>query len=198
MKLEAVLIVAAALALATGCASSPPFHSATEDVAMVPASGTVEFAIAECGSVTEVEYHITKEALPEKVKAAADEMFPGSIIVDAEKEYQGDELFYEVTKKKGAQEFEVMMTPKGKPYRMEIEAKPTEVPAEILAAADKAVPGGMRKKVEKILDGEENLLEYHIKKEVKGIKYKILVTTEGEVHAVYRETLAEIEIPLKF
>jgi hypothetical protein len=126
------------------------------------------------------------------------EMFPGSRITDGEKEFDDNgRLYWEVTVKKGSEEKEIMLTPAGKPYRMEIKVRESEVPSEVIAAADSAAPGGRRTSVEKILDGKENLLEYHIKKSVNGIHYKILVTSDGRVREVYREVMAEIEVPLK-
>jgi hypothetical protein len=198
MKMKGLLILGAIAALATGCAGTSSFHSASDDVHLVPASGMIEFAVDKDGDVTEVEYHVSKDAIPEKVLQSAEEMFPGALLADAEKEWVGSTLYYEVTKKKGGEAYEVMMTPKGKPYRMEMTVKPSDVPAGVLGAADEAIPGGRRSSVEKILDGDKNLLEYHIKKEVKGIKYKILVGPDGEVLCVYREVPAEIEVPVKW
>jgi hypothetical protein len=197
MKITGVLVASALAMLTIGCAGTASFHTASDDVAGVPARGMVEFAVDDDGNVTEVEYHIAKDTLPAAVLQTADELFPGSIVTDAEKEWHGTTLYYEVTKKKGAEEWEVMMTPEGMPHRYEIEVNPNDVPAVVLAAADNAVAGGRRTKVEKILDGDKNLIQYHIKKDVKGIKYKILISPDGGLSGLYREVPAEIEVPVR-
>jgi hypothetical protein len=184
--------------LATGCASTQVgFEDVQENTAMVPRDGKIEFAVNRHGELKEVEYHVDADQVPEKVRNAAAEHFPGSRIVDAEKEYDHGELYWEVTVRKGSETQEIMMTPGGKPYRMEIQVRASEVPSAVLAAADDALPGGRRTSVEKILDGKENLLEYHIKKTVDGMHYKILVTPDGKARKIYREVPAEIEVPMK-
>ena len=80
---------------------------------------------------------------------------------------------------------------------MELAIEESNVPADILAAADRAVPWGMRTSVEKILDRKESLIEFHVKKVADGLRYKILIAPDGTVKQVFREIPAEIEVPIK-
>ena len=60
-----------------------------------------------------------------------------------------------------------------------------------------AMPKARLKKCEQILDKDKNLVEYHFKMEEAWVKYKAVVSLDGELQALYRETIGEIEVPLK-
>ncbi len=51
--------------------------------------------------------------------------------------------------------------------------------------------------MEKILDRNESLIEFHVKKVADGLRYKILIAPDGTVKQVLREIPAEIEVPIK-
>ena len=85
----------------------------------------------------------------------------------------------------------------GRLHRLELEIADSDAPARVLAAADRAVPWGRRTRVERVLDGNERLIEFHVKKVAEELRYKILIAPDGTVKQVYREIPAQIEIPIK-
>ena len=75
---------------------------------------------------------------------------------------------------------------------------PAEVPVIVMERAQSVLIGGDLKKAEKILDADRNPLEYHFKLEKNGKKYKLVVSLMEDAPVVlYRETLAEIEVPVQ-
>ena len=72
-----------------------------------------------------------------------------------------------------------------------------ELGETVLQAADRAVPGGTLKGVEKILDGQETLIEYHVKKSVNSKHFKIMVAPDGSLIQTLREVAAEVEVPVE-
>jgi len=184
-------------ALLTGCASHYFPSSTSRDVLIVPPDGKVEFAVDEDGRVEEVEFHCKPAELPQAVLQAADLAYSGGRIVDCEKEHRDGDVYYEVTKEINGREFEVLVTPEGVIERREIEVDAGSLPQAVNAAADQAVPGGRRTKSEEIRDRENKLEEYHVKIERQGLRFKVVLTPEGRVLRVARETLAEIEVPVQ-
>ncbi|MCC6672645.1 MAG: hypothetical protein IT458_16390 [Planctomycetes bacterium] len=185
------------LALLTGCATHHFPAATTNDVHLVQPDGRVEFAVDESGRVLEVEFHCRAEDVPEAVRAAFGKMFPGARAGDCEKEYNGGKLFYEMSLNQDGRDHEVMFTPEGKVHSHEVEVDPARLPAAVVQAAAKAVPNGRQTKTEEIRDGDGKLLEYHVKLERDGRKYKVAVATDGKVLKTVRETPAEIEVPVR-
>lgn len=188
------LLLAGAFCIA--CASNRFPAESKEDVNLVPANGLIEFGIDKSGGVMEVEFHTKAERLPPDILVAAEREIPGGTILDCEKEWCGRKVRWEVTKKVGGKEMEVLFDEKCNVVSWEIEVDAREVPANVLATADGAAPG-TRKKVEEIRDGKKKLLAYHMKKEDRGIRYKIAVSPDGKLKGVWRETNAEIEVPVR-
>ena len=60
-----------------------------------------------------------------------------------------------------------------------------DVPPAVMAAADKAAPGGTVKEVEKETRGDD--VVYEIKKIVKGKKVEIKVAPDGKVVKIERD-----------
>jgi hypothetical protein len=184
-------------AFLTGCGSHYFPNDTARDVMIVPPDGRVEFAVDEDGRVQEVEFHCKAADVPQAVLQAADQAYSGGRIVDCEKEHRDGDVYYEVTKEINGREFEVLVTPKGFIERREIEVDAGTLPQTVNAAADQAVPGGRRTKSEEIRDEENELEEYHVKIERQGLRFKVVLTPEGRVLRVLRETLAEIEVPVQ-
>jgi uncharacterized membrane protein YkoI len=147
-------------------------------------------------AVKEVEFHVKAESIPVQILRRAKEEMPGGVIDDCEIEYHGDNLYYEVTCVVKGREQEVMMTQDGKLHRWEVEVSPKEVPPVVLKAAKSKIKDAELKKAEQILDGKWNVLEYHFKMEKGGIKYKVIVSLGADRVEVFRETVAEIEVPV--
>jgi len=188
--------IAVGALLITGCANLDRLPDVTENVDQLPAEGLIELRVDADGKIQEVEYHISPEYLPAKVVKAVDALMPGAAI-DAEKEYHRDGIYYEVSKKSNGRDAEVMVHPNGKLHSKELEVPEAEIPASVLAGADRAVPFGTVTKRETILDKDGHLVEYHVKKTVDGKKYKIRLALGGKVLEVLREVPAEIEVPVK-
>lgn len=192
------LVLAALCLFMVGCSSTgfPPNSSAL--VKKVPADNRIEVGLLP-GSyeVAEVEFHVSKTDIPGKIIKRAAEVIPGGEITECEIEYHGDMLYYEVTCMINGKEQEVMFNPMGDVHRWEIEVNPDDVPENVMQKAKPAVPGAKLIKAEQILDGKQNVIAYHFKLEKGGIKYKVACpVVDGEPMVVYRETMAEIEVPL--
>lgn len=183
-----------ALVLAVGCATGRFPADTAANARLAAPDGLIEFAVDDRGGVLEVEFHVPLAALPAEVRAAAEREMPGGQVLDCEKEYHGRKVYWEVTKRIGGREQEVLFDGSGKPVGWEIEVDAASAPAAVLQAADEAV-GGSRTKVEEIRDGEKRLVEYHVKKTDRGVRYKLVVTPEGKVLRIWREMKAEIEVP---
>lgn len=198
MRGNASMLVIALLLLA-GCASTKGFPPQTsEETQKVPENMRIEISLAP-GSfeVEEVEFHVDAAKIPSHILERAKELLPGCRVEDCEIEYHGDRKFFEVTSTVNGLEKEVMFTPEGKVYRWEVEVDMGSMPGSVLEAARSAVEGGGIQKAEQILDAEESLVEYHFKIEKWGVKYKAVVSTNGKLERLYRETLGEIEVPVK-
>ena len=182
-----------------GCASTgfPPNTSAMTK--KVPADKRIEVGLTpDDYEVKEVEFHVNKTEIPGKIIKVAAELMPGGEITDCEIEYHGSEgPYYEIACMVNGKEQEVMFTAMGEPYQWEMEVDADSVPENVMQIAKPAVPGSKLNKAEQILDGKQKVIAYHFKVEKDGINYKIVCPiVEGEKMVVYRETVAEIEVPL--
>ncbi|MHC4729199.1 MAG: hypothetical protein ACYS6Z_01250 [Planctomycetota bacterium] len=154
----------------------------------------IEMTMNAQGKPTEVEFHISPSQVPEVVRTAMDKLHPGGAFTDAEKEWNGGKLYYELSREVKGMEVEAMFTPDGELFQQEIEVAQAKVPAGVQTAARAALSGGKVKKWEEIRDGNNALLEYHVKMARGGKDYKLMLTTAGRVTAVYREIPSEIEV----
>jgi hypothetical protein len=191
-----VLAVAICL-LGSGCATYRLPGAMIADAPQVPADGKIEIAVTSAGHLMEIELHLAADQLPDVIVEAAHREMPGGTIVDAEKEYDGGTYYYEVTKNVNGMEMEVMFTLAGELHAMEVPIRANETPAAVLETAEVAVPGGTRVSIEKILNADRTITEYHIKKAVSGLRYKIIIMPDGKLVRAMREVPAEIEIPVK-
>jgi hypothetical protein len=185
------------LFLATACASTGFPPQTAEEVRKVPADKRIEISLTP-GSfkVAEVEFHVNAESIPAHILKIAKDAVPDGEVQDCEIEYHGGDKYYEVTFLVGGEEWEVMLTDQGQLHRWENSVKPEAVPELVLKKATMTVKGAQLGKAEQILDGAKNLLEYHFKMMKDDIKYKIVVPLDAQSVQVYRETKAEIEVPL--
>lgn len=188
--------------LLAGCASIPAcvcsgFPGETSrHVGRMPAESAIEVGLGGGGRILEVEFHVPPSELPAEILAAVGRLCPGGEVVDCEIEYVGGTRYYEVTKRAAGKETELMLDEAGRPFRWEVEIEASAAPKAVLDAAASAAPGTLRK-VEEIRDAGKALLAYHVKKEDRGIHYKIEIAPGGERLGVWRETKAEVEVPIE-
>jgi hypothetical protein len=193
MKTIAIL----SLSVLAACATCAFPAQTKDDVGLVPPKDMIEFGIDAKGCVTFVEFHCPAGALPAAVLDAAEREMPGGQIVACEKEYEGGKVLWEVTKKIAGKEREVLFDAKGNVVEWEIEVEATAIAANVLAAGDAAAPG-RRMAVEEIRNAKKELVGVHMKKQgPDGTRYKICLDPAGNVENVFRETIAEIEVPIR-
>ena len=183
--------VAICLPLLGACASDAAWRS--EDALLAE---LVEMQVDGSGNTVEIEYHVAISMVPAEVRAAMDALHPGGRTTGAEKEYQGSELYWEITKQVGGRSVEAMFRPDGTVHSQEIEVPATAVPEEVKRSVASMVRGQVTK-WEEIRDEDGELVEYHAKVSSDGMKYKASVSADGEALGVVREIPAEIEVPVR-
>jgi len=146
------------------------------------------------GGWSEIEYHVSPDSVPAEVKQAMDELHPGGAFTGAERETHAGQLYYELTREVQGMEVEAMFKPDGTLFQEEIQVAENKVPAAIRTAARGAIEGASVTKWEEIRDKDRKVFEYHVKMAKGGKHYKVLVSLEGKLLAVYREIPAEVEV----
>jgi hypothetical protein len=144
--------------------------------------------------MTEVEYHVDPGQVPSAVREAMDLLHPGGPFTDAEREYDGGELLYELSRSVDGLEVEAMFDAAGNLRSEEVQVRADQVPASVREAVSARFPGAPVHKYEEIRDGSRRLLEYHVKVDVSGTRHKLIVSTAGDVTGDFLELAAEIEI----
>lgn len=162
---------------------------------MAEPTGSIEIEIERSGRVRELEADIPIAALPAPVRDAALERAPGALIVGAERELASYGRGFEVKLWHEGRHMELVFDEKGRLLESEVELHQFEWPPTVLAAAEGALPGGFVKSVEWIERRSEPGV-HHVKKEIAGASYKLVVGSDGQVLRRVREQRAEIEIPL--
>ncbi len=189
------LCILSPLLLTLSCSTwSLPSRTRAEAGRLGP-DGSIEMALAKDGRILEIEYHLPPSALPLEIREAADRVMGQGPVVGIEKELAGGELFWEVVKEIRGKKWEVLFSREGKVVNWEIEIEVAEVPQAVLAVADAFAGGGTRTSHEKILDANKNLLSYHVKKVVGGVKVKLAISPDGKLLGAWREVPAEVEVP---
>jgi len=186
---ERICALGSCLLLLASCASHTEWRS--EDGL---AARKIEVQVDRDGRPLELEYHMAPSAVPASIHQAMDRLHPGGLAVDAEKEYVGSELFWELTKEIDGREIEAMFHADGTLHSEEIEVDGSDVPANVREAVSQRMPGQVTK-YEEIRDGERRLVEYHVKVQSNDMNWKIRVSTGGKVVGIVREVPAEIEVP---
>lgn len=189
---HARLVIAPSLlvALAASCASGADWRA---DDAL--AAERLELQVDEAGRAVEYEYHVDPGTVPRNVHEAMDALHPGGKATAAEKEYVGDQLYWELSKEIGGLEVEAMFLPDGTLYSEEVQVAASAIPAAVSAGLASGF-GGKVKVWEEIRDGERQRVEYHAKVDKDGKAYKVVLSLAGDVELVVREIQAEIEVPV--
>lgn len=198
MNVKMIALLAALFFLA-GCAAPGGFPPNTAmETQKVPADKRIEVSLAPVTfGVAEVEFHVQPGDIPMGILRTAKELVPDGEVHDCEIEYHADgKKYYEVTFVADGMEHEVMFTEEGVAHRWEVEIAKKEVPTLVMKKAEKALPDAKLNKAEQILDGTKKPIEFHFKMEKDGRKYKVTIPLDPKVAVmVYRETIAEIEVP---
>jgi len=176
------------IALAPACKSGPGWNN---DDAL--AATKLEIQLDKSGRMVEVEYHMKPEHVPANIREAMAKLHPGGRFTDAEKEWNGGKLYWELSATVRGMEVEAMFTPDGMLYRQEVQVPAAKVPAAVRDAASRAVAGGRIRKWEEIRSADA-LLEYHTKIDEGGNHWKVAIKLDGTVRGVWRETPAEVEV----
>jgi len=157
------------------------------DNASAAASTKLEVQMNEKGRMQEIEYHIAPTQVPQAVRDAMDRLHPGGRFDDAEKEWNEGRLYYELSRKVKGMDVEAMFTPDGELHSEEIQVPMTSVPAPVRDAAMASLGTGARPdKWEEIRDGSRTIVEYHVKMSRGNDKFKVILSTEGMLLAIYR------------
>jgi len=195
MHAKNVAVVVLVLALTAGCRTTKS-RAGAWDGAEALAAEKIEMQVDEHGRTVELEYHVAPSVVPQAVHAAMDRLHPGGSVVDAEREYVGGQLYWELTKEIGGREVEAMFRPDGTLYREEIEVSASEIPSAVQEAVRARLRGQVTK-WEAIRDAERRVIEYHAKGTRDGKSYKVIAGLDGNVLGMVREVPAEIEVPVE-
>lgn len=156
----------------------------------------LEVQVDGVGAIREIEYHIPPALVPPAVQAAMDALHPGGAYTDAEREYHGGQVYYELNRMVGGLEVEAMFLPDGTLHSEEVEIPASKVPEAVRLAITRRYPQSRVTKYEEIRDGKRALVEYHVKLVRDGMAYKVMLGRAGEHLGAFREIVSEIEVPV--
>ena len=159
-------------------------------------TGAIEIEADRNGRLRELEAETPIESLPAAVRAAALERARGGVIVGAERELASYGWGWEVKVWHDGRHMELVYDEDGDLLESEIALHGFEWPPYVLIAAESSLPGGFVKSVE-IVQRRNAPAAHHVKKEIGGASYKLVVESDGRVSRRVREQRAEIEIPLR-
>jgi len=191
------LVCVLATITATGCQQGigrvDPRVVSLYDDALV--DGSMEIEIDRDGSVRKVEAEIAVDELPRNALDAARAARPGAIVVGAERDLfrDGTEAF-EVQLRDGDVTIEVVVDAFGNVVETETTISRDEAPLSVLRGAEAALPGGAFQSIERV--ERRGDVTYHVKKNLNGASYKLVLDASGTVRRIVREARAEIEIPI--
>ena len=194
VALTALAVLALGLTGCGGLGSVSP--KLVELYDMAAPDGIIELEIARDGTMIEMEADVPVSTLPDVVREAAMKKAPGARITGAEREFNARGAAWEVKLNHEGRDWEFVIDDEGVILETEKELRRSEAPQTVLAAAKNAVPGGVFRSVE-VITKHDGATEYHVKKMIAGVSYKVVLATDGTVIRKVREQKAEIEIPLE-
>jgi hypothetical protein len=156
----------------------------------------LEVQVDKTGRHTEVEYHIPPSEVPGPVRNAMDQLHPGGPYEDAEREWDGGKLYYELARRVGGLEVEAMFSPDGQLHSEEIQVPMSKVPEAVRTTTMSSLSGGQATMWEEIRNSKREVVEYHVKMSRGTDKYKLMLSTDGKLKGMVREVPAEIEVPV--
>jgi len=146
--------------------------------------------------------------VPDEVLEAANSAVPGGEITAVEREVEDGVTIYDVEKVVDGVEYEIEVTADGVVKEVEKEGEDdddaddedddeseeeevalSDVPENVIKAANEAVPGGEITEVEKEI--EDGVTIYDVEKVVDGVEYEIEVTEDGVVKEIEKDDDAD-------
>jgi len=197
------LLTLLSLALLTGCVStlgpgrfSPRVVEATAE----PGAHEFELELAADGAVTKVAVeHATADRAPAVIRDLAMATYPGATLTGYEEEFVagvGRVLEVEVRTADG-RECEVSSTEAGALRYTECQVPAAQVPAGVMEAVRRALPGGPHDVAEAELLEGPTFNEYRVELRGSGRTYYVRVALDGTVLARSVKLEAEVSVPLK-
>ncbi len=157
--------------------------------------GVLELEYDRQGILREAEADVPLASVPAELVALALARLPGGEITGAEREITEHGKGYELKLARAGLAYEYVFDDSGRLLESEEELGPGELPEEVLRHVELALGGGERTSTERVTRGDK--VEYHVKKEKDGMRYKIVLAENGALLAVVREARAEVEVPLR-
>lgn len=192
-----VLTVLPLAACATSMASRSVMTVSPDVVSLAKETmpgGEFVMEIADDGKVLGMEAKVPLSSVPAACREAAQRLAPNGRAVAAVKEIVDGKVLYEIQMDAGGFMHEILLDPAGNLAGREDVLKPGDYPANIVSAAQAAVPGTLVS-VERI-EGPESRLgsDYHVKIRIpEGEVLKVCVSGDGKVGRVLRKIDAEIQ-----
>ena len=144
------------------------------------------------------EMDIPLDKLPKAVVEAIKAKYPGSKLVGAEKETEGDKTFYEVVIKIKDQSIELLLTPEGKIVSVEQKIAAQDLPRAVAGAIEKKYPKATVKDVEETTKDDKKtyavLLETDVMIGKEKQKVQMALTAEGKITAT-QQMIAAQDLP---
>lgn len=203
--------VLASLLATTSCASFERSQRANTDLGRVPlelvelydmaaTDGVIEVELDRDGRIVEMEAEIPLLDVPKVAADAALAHLPAGRVTGAERELTRRGPGYEIKFDVGGLAWEVVVDEQGNILETEQELDALLAPRAVIDTAHATVPGGVLRSVELIVRdegrGDDVAREYHVKKDLLGVTYKVVTDGDGRLLRAVREARAEIEIPL--
>jgi hypothetical protein len=205
MNQRAFLALTAAVLATTSCSSTQRSRSERTDLGRVPnavvelydqaaTDGVIEIELDRDGRIAEMEADVPLVDVPKIVADAAFARLPAGRVTGAERELTRRGAGWELKFDVGGLAWEVVVDEQGNIIETEQELDALIAPQAVIDTANATVPGGVMRSVELIERGETR--EYHVKKDLLGVTYKVVTDGEGRLVRAVREARAEIEVPL--
>ncbi len=193
MRILAVALVVLAAGCASGGSGVAGAAARAQDTRL---GGEFVVEMDASGGVVATCAEIPVASVPFACIQGADKARPGGIAVSASRLTTGGKTYIMVVKQSGDHRVEIMMNADGSVAGMENPLAPAEWPANVVAAASKAVPGGQVVAVEKV-SGPEAAAgeEFHVKVLVDGERLRVGLTKDAKVVRVVRKIRAEVRVP---
>ncbi|MEM9379744.1 MAG: hypothetical protein AAGB93_07310 [Planctomycetota bacterium] len=195
LHLVALLGTALASCAAPG---APPAPTAPPELVLLfdqlAPDGALELEFDRHGRFGDMEAEVSVALVPEVVREAVARAHPGVELTSAEREFQSGAWTWEVGFEEEGRGVQVVVSDAGELLETERELEPWETLDEVLVAAEATLRYSTLVSVDHVTSASGE--EYHVKRELQGARYKIVVTPKGEVLRTLREARAEIEIPV--
>lgn len=187
------VLIAATILLAPACAGP-----ATFDVRRASEAELLELSLSKSGAVTTIEYHVDTAEVPPAVKQSMDRLHPGGPFTGAEYEVlESGEGLWELSRVVDGRKVEALFHADGRLHSEELEIDGSTVPDPVRSRLRERFPRGSGWSFEEIRNEQQRPVEFHVKLEQDGMRYKAAVYQNGHIRAIWREVQAEVEVPVR-